>query len=101
MQPLVDYNDQCCYCECKLDDKIRTREHVIPKHQNGRVLRSCCLFCNREKGGRNLQGYKDWLTTKFYKEKNDKQRAQIAVKIKNILALIAEIRIMKFHKAIK
>jgi hypothetical protein len=57
----------CCYCECELFlcsiqiPTLKTRDHIIPKHKSGKVLKWCCHKCNNEKGGMELPVYIQYL----------------------------------------
>lgn len=52
--------DECYYCLIKLDDKNRSRDHLIPRSQNGILAKAnkvwCCQVCNGLK--ENLDPYK-------------------------------------------
>ncbi len=56
---------KCCYCEVELTPRIglavsstdRTRDHIIPKHKGGKIIKDCCFGCNQEKGGLMLHSY--------------------------------------------
>ncbi|RMD86100.1 MAG: HNH endonuclease [Candidatus Dadabacteria bacterium] len=49
-------NFECQYCGAKLQSKIATIDHVIPKSRGGTTcwtnVVTCCMKCNRKKGGK-------------------------------------------------
>jgi 5-methylcytosine-specific restriction endonuclease McrA len=46
----------CQYCGCKVATEDLTYDHVLPKSRGGKTvwenIVSCCMECNRKKGGR-------------------------------------------------
>ncbi len=47
---------KCQYCGCRASTEDLTYDHVIPKSRGGKTewenIVSCCIDCNRKKGGR-------------------------------------------------
>lgn len=64
---------QCQYCGADLQPKEITYDHVIPKSQGGITcwenVVTCCIDCNRQKGGRTPQQAHISLLTKPHKPK--------------------------------
>ena len=48
------YDCKCAYCETPLNEKTRTRDHIIPLRNNGSSVKNniafCCTTCNEWKG---------------------------------------------------
>ncbi len=87
-------NLKCVYCETALISgsntlsNSKTKDHVIPRHKGGRVVRWCCLACNQEKGGLMLHSYIQLLNLKIGDAKgSDIDLLQIKIKNANKLAI--------------
>lgn len=84
--------EKCCYCEVELTVKTKTREHVIPKHKGGKIIRPCCRECNSEKAGFMLHTYIDMLNISLGdKNLSRSQVLKLNTKIKNANLLAIEI----------
>jgi len=81
---------KCCYCEITLTPNNYTREHVIPKHRGGRIIKPCCKKCNFEKGGLMLHSYIQLLNSKLLDYKGE-LLIELQTKIKNANRLAKEI----------
>lgn len=83
---------RCCYCEDVLTKDNATREHVIPKHKGGNIIKPCCRHCNSEKGGFMLHTYIDMLNLTLPEYENGTQEfKRLQLKIKNTNRIAKEL----------
>lgn len=56
--------NRCLYCDCKLNDKNRSHDHMQPLARGGLHsavnIAPCCLDCNSRKGAK---GFEQWVAT--------------------------------------
>jgi hypothetical protein len=83
-------NKNCCYCETSVPIAKVTREHIIPKHAGGRLVRPCCQACNREKGGMLLDEYIVWLYAKYRLDwtLNYREKRKLLLKLRNAIGYL-------------
>lgn len=91
-KPAISTGEKCCYCERGLTTKNRTREHVIPRHKGGKIIKIACKYCNQEKGGLMLNSYIQLLELKLSNTKEDTNRHSVLkIKIRNANIIAKEI----------
>ncbi len=89
-------SNKCCYCEVKLTKPdnssatSKTKEHIIPKHKGGNIIRHACYECNQEKGGLMLHSYIQFLNYRLMEVSPD-QLIKLQTKIKNANKIAKEI----------
>lgn len=80
----------CCYCEAPVPQRIYTKEHLVCASAGGNDkkenLRTCCKFCNTERGCLTMQEFLEHLLGKwnFGKAISKNQSAKLEKKIKNV-----------------
>jgi hypothetical protein len=80
---------RCCYCETWLDEKNYSKEHVVPRHAGGKIIKPCCKSCNREKGGLLLNEYLSKLSVRLSNmEATNIWYRHIQTKIINVLKMM-------------
>lgn len=92
---------KCCYCEINLNSDNYSKEHVIPKHKGGTIIKPCCKECNFEKGGMMLSSYIKILNKQLLILKRKyvhSQYLKLTVKIKNAKLIQIELQKLKLKK---
>lgn len=90
--PIKDFKGKCCYCECDLNHKNISKDHVIPKRYGGKITKLCCDKCNSEKSCHFLDGY---IRVLLWRIENDKKLSinELAIyktKLKNAIRIKQE-----------
>lgn len=90
-KPKTALLDKCCYCECKLTDDNRTKDHVWPRSKGGKGksfrypnIKPCCVKCNQEKSDLLPLEYIKWL----YSQAGIQSGMLLATKIYNVQRII-------------
>lgn len=61
---LLQNKSGCYVCDKTLNKYTFSRDHVVPKCKGGKDGKNkvqCCIFCNREKGDKEIQEYIEYL----------------------------------------
>jgi len=87
IQPKIEIEYKCCYCETALNKGNISKEHFWPKRLGGKGksfnhenIHPCCNICNQEKGGDTPLDYIKYL----YSQIGKVDGILLATKINNV-----------------